>query len=393
MKTNVKLILISLVVLILAAACGSNKKEPVVVAPRRNPLMLAQDASSNGMKAFTDKSYVEAITNFGEAVDLYNEAAITAALTDSIPQNIEKMNLNIATTHIRMAEESLEDQIFVEAVAHYDSALVIYKSLAPLTKTKAELDSEILALYKNLAVANEKAGNFETAITNINQILAVNPGDEDMLNYKFTILNNDIKDETRAFKVLQDYAEASDDPTAYRMLADKFNDKGNKVKAGEYYEKALALKQDANTYSAVANFYRSNDQWAKSNEVLSKLVAINPDQATLLTAYRLMGDNYNKLNNKAKMAEYFEKALNIESDEKIALLLASYYNGLKNYNKVITYSTIVLRTNGSSSDALMLRGLAYYNLKRNAEAKADLTRIQNDPKYGKQVQSLLKAIK
>ncbi|HRY84379.1 MAG TPA: tetratricopeptide repeat protein, partial [Candidatus Cloacimonadota bacterium] len=212
-------------------------------------------------------------------------------------------------------------------------------------------------------------------------------------NYNFSILNNDIKDETRAFRVLQDYAEASNAPTAYRMLADKLNEKGDKVKAGEYYERALSIKQDANTYSAVANFYRSNNQWAKSNEVLIKLVETNPDQATLLTAYRLMGDNYNKLNNKAKMAEYFEKALNIESDDKIALLLASYYNGLKNHNKVITYSTMVLRSNSGNNDALMLRGLAYYNLKRNAEAKADLTRIQNDPKYGKQVQSILKAIK
>ncbi len=393
MKNNAKLILISLVVLIMTAACSSNKKEPVVVEPPRNPIMLAQDASSNGMKAFADKFYTEAITNFSEAIALYNEVAVTAAPTDSIPQNIEKMNLNIATSHLRMAEESLEDQIFNEAVAHYDTALVIYKSLAPLTKPKTELDAEILVLYRNLAVANQKAGNFETAINNIDQVLAVEPGNEDMLNYKFSILNNDIKDETRAFRVLQDYAEASNDPTAYRMLADKLNEKGDKVKAGEYYERALSIKQDANTYSAVANFYRSNNQWAKSNEVLIKLVETNPDQATLLTAYRLMGDNYNKLNNKAKMAEYFEKALNIESDDKIALLLASYYNGLKNHNKVITYSTMVLRSNSGNNDALMLRGLAYYNLKRNAEAKADLTRIQNDPKYGKQVQSILKAIK
>lgn len=114
MKTNVKLILVSLVVLILAAACSSNKKEPVVVEPPRNPLLLAQDASSNGMKAFTDKSYTEAITNFSEAINLYNEAVVTAAPTDSIPQNIEKMNLNIATSHLRMAEESLEDQILTK---------------------------------------------------------------------------------------------------------------------------------------------------------------------------------------------------------------------------------------------------------------------------------------
>ncbi len=393
MKKYISLILVTIIIMTIISACSSNKKAPVVVEPPRNPLALAQESATNGNDLFEEKLYNEAIIDYKKAIDLYNEYAPSSSPADSVANNIEKLNLNIATSHLRMADESIAIQIYPEAIAHYDTALVVYKSLAPLTITADVLKSDIKQVYNNLIIAHRSAGNFESAINYVDMILVDEPNNADMLNLKFNILQNDIKDETRAFKVLHDYAEASGDANAYLILAGKYADKQDNNNAGIYYEKALTLKQDANTYSAVANFYRNTKQYAKSNEILGKLVATQPDQATLLTAYRLMGDNYNKLNNKAKMAEYFEKALSIEADDKLSLALASYYNGLKNHNKVITYATQVLKANPNSSDALILRGLAYYNLKQNAAAKADLQRIENDPKYGAQAKSILKAIK
>lgn len=393
MKKYISLLLVSIIVLTIVSACSSNKKEPVVVEPPRNPLALAQEAAGNGNDQFDQKLYHDAILAYKSAIALYEEYAPSATPTDSLAYNIEKLNLNIATSHLRMADESITEMIYPEAIAHYDTALVVYKSLAPLTITQDALKEDVRQVYNNLIIAHRNAGNFEKAIEYVDMILVDQPNNADMLNLKFNILQNDIKDETRAFQVLQDYATASGDANAYLVLAGKYNDKGDATNAALYYEKALTLKQDANTYSSVANFYRTTKQYAKSNEVLTKLIATQPSQETLLTAYRLMGDNYSKLNNKAKMAEYFEKALAIEADDKLSLALASYYNGTKNYNKVVTYATQVLRVNPNSADALILRGSAYYNLKQNAAAKADLLRVENDPKYGASAKAMLKAIK
>jgi len=393
MKKYSSLLLISFVVLILLSACSSNKKEPVVTAPPRNPLALAQEAASNGNDQFDNKLFEDAINSYMSAISLYQEYTPASSPADSIAYNIEKMNLNIATSHNRMADESMSAQIYTEAIAHYDSVLVIYKSLAPLTISREQLNDNITAVYKNLEIANLSAGNFEEAIRYVDLILADDPGNADMLNVKFNILKNNIKDEARAFKVLHDYAEASNDVNAYLKLAEKYSDSGDNNSATIYYEKALTIRQDANTYSTVANFYRTTKNYAKSNELLTKLLATNPNEEVLLTTYRIMGDNFSKLNNKAKMAEYFEKAVNIKPDGQLSLGIASYYNGTKNYNKVVTFATQTLKEMPSNSDALLLRGNAYFKLKQNAQAKADLQRIENDPKNGASAKAILKAIK
>ena len=105
----------------------------------------------------------------------------------------------------------------------------------------------------------------------------------------------------------------------------------------------------------------------------------------------MIGKNYDELKNSKKMIEYYEKSLAIDRDPQLALVLAGYYNSQKNYAKVISYATMTLTSDTRNVDALMLRGLAYYNSKPKnyAAAKADLTRIQNDPKYGAQVKKIL----
>ncbi len=112
----------------------------------------------------------------------------------------------------------------------------------------------------------------------------------------------------------------------------------------------------------------------------------------MLIAYRLIGDNYSKLNNRAKMAEYFEKALAIEEDSQIALALASYYNGSSNWNKVVSFATMALRGAPRNADALLLRGNAYYRLNRFNEARTDLELIRNDARHGANATALLNAI-
>jgi len=120
--------LIGLSLLLLLAACGSNKQ--VVVeeqAPVRNPLALAYAASTKGNDAFSEKQYEMAISNFKEAIALFNEAAPTAVPSDSISLNVEKMNLNIAKSYSDMAIESGKESMFGEAIVNYTEALNIYK--------------------------------------------------------------------------------------------------------------------------------------------------------------------------------------------------------------------------------------------------------------------------
>jgi len=227
-----------------------------------------------------------------------------------------------------------------------------------------------------MAITAKDAGKYEQAITYYDQILKMQPNNPDILNAKFFILSENIKDDNRAFAVLIEYAEASNDPAAYINLGDRYSEKGNSVEAGKYYQKALALKPDAEMYRRMVNFYRANKDWANANKYLEMLVATNPEKTELATFYSMIGKNYDELNDKKKMVEYYEKSIAIERDPGIALTLASYYNSQKNYAKVISYTTMALGTNSNNTDALMLRGVAYYQSKNYKAARTDLERIQ-----------------
>jgi tetratricopeptide (TPR) repeat protein len=393
MQNHRYLALVALIVLIVLSACSSNKQIQVASEPVRNPLALALEAASDGAEFYEDGMLEMAIEAFGNAVVLFTEAAPTAAESDSVYQNIESMQLNIAKSHVDLAFENIEMSMYGNAVEHYETALAIYKHHVPVRITQAELDDYVKGTLNNLAIASRNAGNFEATLGYYDQLLEMEPNNAELLNQKFFILKDDLNDSARAFQVLEDYATVAKDASAFIMLAEGYAQSGDYVKAEAAYKKAEALRPDADMFTRISNFYRANSKWAESNTYLEKLAATNPSQDLLAIAFTQIGQNYDQLKNNAKKIEYFEKSVDVKPDSRLALVLAAHYNGAKNWNRVINFSTIVLSEEPNNSDARMLRGVAYFQQKNNAAAKADLERIVNDPRHGAQAQNILKNIK
>jgi len=381
---------IALIILLAISACASNKKVVVDPEPVRNPLVLARIAAQEGAENYEDQLFEEAITSFQSAIELFNEAMPTASEADSIPLNIERLQLNIAKSHIDLAFENVGLTLYNDAIVHYENALAIYKNHVPVSVTQSELDENVLAIYNNMALTAKTGKMFEQTITYYDAILAIQPNNAEILNAKFFVLSDDLKDDDRAFKVLADYAEVSQDQAAYIMLADKYVEKKNNPAAEAAYIKALELSPDADMYIRLARFYRTTGEWAKANTYLERLAATNPEPSILANVYAQIGENYAQLKNNAKMVEFLEKSFNTERNTRIALTLASHFNTAKNWGKVITYATAVIQAEANNADARMLRGVAYYSQKNYASAKTDLERIVGDPRHGAQAQNLLK---
>ncbi|KAF5029439.1 Lipopolysaccharide assembly protein B [anaerobic digester metagenome] len=341
---------------------------------------------------YQDKMYDAAIVAFQNAWDLFNEAAPTASEADSVAYNMEIMKMNIAKSHADLAYDNMDITLYEEALMNYQSALDIYKSHTPVVITQEDLDRDILGTYNNMAIVAQKAAKYEKTVEYYDEILKRDPNNEGILNAKFHVLSDNLKDDVRAFEVLSDYAEVANSAAAYVMLADNYNAKRDFTAAETAYLKALSLREDADMYTRLGNFYRSSNQWSKANTYLEKLAGTNPDSETLSLVYKQIGQNYQQLGNSAKMAEYLEKSVNIDRDPNTALTLASHYNGAKNWGKVITYSTMVLSSQANNAAARMLRGVAYLQQKNYPSARADFERIQNDSTYGAQVQGILKSL-
>lgn len=385
--------LLTLILIVIISACSSNQQIEVETEPVRNPLVLAHEAASEGADLYKDGQFDQALAAFTRAKELFEEAAPMATEQDSIALNLERMQLNVAKTHVDLAMESIEYGMYNEAIEHYESALNIYLNHEPVSITQEELDDYIRGTYNNLAITARESGDYEKAIEYYDDLLALEPDNADILNAKYFILNDYMHDTERALQVLEDYAAASSDAAAYIMLAEGHAQAGNYEKAEAAYLKAEELRPNADTFTRIGNFYRANGQWGKANEYLQKLADTNPPAATLAVVYAQMGQNYSQMGNTAKMVEFIEKSVAIEPDPRLALTLASHYNSNRNWAKVVTYSTMVLQQDPNNSAARMLRGVAYYQQKNMNAAKADLERLVNDPTYGAQAQNILKAIK
>jgi tetratricopeptide (TPR) repeat protein len=393
MKQTGYFILMLLAVLLMLSACSTNKKIEEPVIPPPTPLELALAAADSASTAFTDKNYLDALKYFNAAREFYTQAEPTATPADSIDVNIEKTQLNIALTYMNMANENNQLSMFEDALNQYQSAVDIYKSLVPLTIPAAERDTDVAILYRNMALTAQNAGLYERALGYYDTVLTYEPGSEEILNIKYHILKDNIKDNTRAYQVLKDYAEASQDYKAWLILAIAYKDNGDNATAGTYYDKALELGKNADVYTKVADFYRGIGNYQKSNTVLEQFVASGPDNTYLALAYRVMAGNYDKLKNTAKKIEFYDKSLTIEPNADVALILANHYNQNKSWDQVIKYASKVISLDTAKTAAFLLRGNAYYMKKKYPEAKADLTRIQNDANYGKSASDLLKKIK
>lgn len=389
MKKSTYLLLALMAALLLLGACSGNKKiqEPAEVLP--TPLELARQSFSEGASAYKDGFFSESILAFNQARDLYAQAAPTATAADSVDVMIERTQLNIALAYMDLASESVGLSMYDDALSEYESAANIYRSLAPLTLTAKERDDRVAILYRNMGLTAQNAGQYERSLTYYDKVLEYEPGNGDILNVKYGILKDKIKDEVRAYQVLKDYAEASQDYNAFIILANAYKGNGDNASAATYFDKALEIGKNADAYTRVADFYRSIGNYAKSNEILQRFVGSSSDNASMALAYRVMAENFEKMNNTAKMIENYDKSLAIEKRADVALKLANHYNKAQNWDRVIAYATQVINADATQAAAFLLRGNAYYKKNKFVEAKADLQRIVNNATYGKSAQDLL----
>jgi len=392
MRVFIKALII--VSLLLSIRCSSNaKKRPKIV--EKTPIDYAGENIKEAILAYDNSNYDIAIEKFNVALGYLNQALPASTPTDSIPQQIFKIRKNVANIHSEYAFTLSSQNDFDEALNEYETSISMYKSLQSEATPIDSIDNIIVNLYRNTAVCSRQAGDYQKAIDYYDLYLEANPDDDEILLQKFAIYRDNLKDEDQAFAVLKEYALSKNDFNACHRLGDLYKDKNDIINAIYWYEKALSVKLDSNVLQKLGTLYRnpSIKQWEKSIQVFEKFLTLKPNLEELKTVFKLIGDNYMNLKNKPKAVEYFEKYIELEYAENIALYICQYYFDLKNNSKAITWANLVLQNNPNNTNAIYFRALARYNTKDIAGAKADFERLRNDSKYGSIAQQYLKLMK
>lgn len=385
---------ILIITIMLTFACAINAKpKKVEKVVEKTSLELAVEKANEAELDYENADYTSSIEKFNEAIEYYKEALPAATESDSIPQQITKLKLNIAKIHGDYAINLSNQNEYDDAITEFESSLNEYKSVKSDAMPKDSINYKIDILHSNLAITCTKAGEYLDAIKYYDLYLETNPDSANVLLQKFYIYRDNLKDENQAFDVLKEYATTKNDFNATQMLGDLYRKNNDTDNAIVWYEKALAIKNDANILKNLSALYRTKLQWENSTRVLEQYVLMNPDIEGLKTSYKLIGDNYKNLKNKPKAVEYFEKYLELEYNEDITLYVCMYYYDLKNNSKSMALANTILAKNPDNVNAILFRAIAKYNLKDMKGAKADFERIQNDPKQGKTAQQYLKIIK
>lgn len=234
------------------------------------------------------------------------------------------------------------------------------------------------------------------------------------------------------------------DPDDYLIMAHLANDyrlNGNGAKALEMLEEALPkfpkeeIKNHLNFYQCLADLYYIKNEYEKSEECYKKILEIDPEYANINLEY---AEFLTEMNRKKESIPYFEKALDLDPDNKEILeslelnLLEIgeeyYFNGDDNEAKKYLLKAFMLNPshnwtnyllgdiyyceddyknaikhltkykNKENKDVILSLGISYYMMKDYNTALTYLEKyleIDKKDKYGihKKVQSLISDIK
>jgi len=385
-------IVIIVIALTMILACSSNSKTKKPQVVEKTPMVLAEETVVEATSAFESGEYAAAIEKYKTAISYYEQAKVSAAVPDSINNLIYTMNKNIANVHLVHAQDLVKQELYDDALLEYESTISAFDTIKEGSTPADSLDEKILTLYKNTAFVSRQVFDSEKALYYYDKYLAARPGDTQIMMQKFFVYKDDLKNEAQAYEILKTYALAQNDFDSSHSLGDYYRDKNDLVNAIWWYEKADSIKADENVLQKLGSIYRQRKQWEKSNNALKKFLTLNPDPVQIKTTFKLIGDNYMQLKNKPNAVEYFEKYIEFEYAENIALYICAYYNDIKSNTKALAWVNRILQNNPVQSDALFIRATIRYNTKDLKGAKADFEKLVNDAKYGKYAQQYLKSM-
>ena len=251
----------------------------------------------------------------------------------------------------------------------------------------------------NKAIALHALDRFEDAIILYEEVLAVkdNPTVETnlikaIISEGFVYLNaNNYSKSVEYFQKAITKDSAND--YAYYGLAKAYRGLEINEKAGEMYEKAIALNPEKTLYSNeygefIAALYNQNTEVADDLPEISlsddgQLVNNNPDLLKKNKDLILLGDeNYRKKDYEEALKNY-QSALDINPSDEVTLLKMGNIYKLKNDNKNAAEfykRSIVVKPD--YTDGWFNLGLVYANENNITEAKNSFNRvIEADPQY------------
>lgn len=298
------------------------------------------------------------------------------------------MNPNDTVAFYNLASLYIEQKNYQAAIGVYDQLLAKNPKNIEVLNYKAQA-------YKNL-------GKYELALSQYQLILALEPNNTEAKNQSDDIIFNHFSGAKLEQYLL---TKAQQEPNNYEA---QFNyaleaHKNKKYPdAINYYTKAMNINPaKEETYINLAQIYLEQKQYKKAGEIAQKGLMILPNNAQLI-GYLNDSKNY-------AISEQFDKAGQLFEQKKFAQAIAEYqkienktlevnmaiasaYFELEDYKNANNYFLKVLASEPNNLDALVSSAWAYYSLRDDKNAKNQANKVLALDKTNKSAQDILSAL-
>lgn len=300
----------------------------------------------------------------------------------SLAPNDKTANLNLASLYMAQGQNAM-------AIAQYDKILA-----------KNPNDVEIIN-YK--AAAYEAQKDYKNAIAQYKAILAVKPDDNSAKSAIANIVANKFTPEQKYNYMMLEANSNPQNYNLQYAYAYEMHKQKKYDEAITYYKRAMALNpKKQENYINIAQIYALQNDYQSALDTLNQGIAQIPYGAELLTQKDTLlksraGQTYEaatKLYENADFKGALENYLKINPQTpEVQIAVANCYYELKDYQNAVLYYEKVLQNNPKNQDVLYVCAMSYNELGNQTKALELLNRILSLNSNNTNAKAAMSAIK
>lgn len=230
-----------------------------------------------------------------------------------------------------------------------------------------KIDDKSDKFFYQLALCNQKLGNYDVAIYNYQKAVKINPKHASAYN-NLGISFKEKKDLANAFKSYEKAIEVKPDyDLAYKNIGNAHLENGDIKAASKYFKKAIDINpKNIGALINLGNLQRDQKDYRLAMETFKRALQIEPDNAGI---YLNIGSTCKKLGDLHEALSNYKKSLELKPDYVDAYInIGNTQVALKQYKESIGSYKKALRNDPNNLYALNNLGRSYYVLKNYSDA-------------------------
>lgn len=291
------------------------------------------------------------------------------------------------------AEGFYQNKDFAQAGPKFEEALATLEEAVSTDGIPMDSEKkEKWLLYAYQSYLQDK--DYTNALRVQDMRIATDPTEYKLTKEKAIIQTKYVKDPTSGIATLTAF-DAANASFSARKLAASYYEKYLKDNQNAllWYQKALELRQDTKVIQEIASLHQELGNNNEAVKAWEDYIQSETKEAKLNIAYKKLATLYDDLGNNSKSIQYFEKANNLKSDDKIVLLLMTKYFDSGNFDKTLEKASEYSSLKPGNLDSIYYQAMVKYERGDKAGASAEFEKLVNDSKYGKIAKGYIESIK